>query len=102
MRKWNIDELPQFWNVLCGQMSLVGPRPARPELIAEFKEEIPHYHSRHNGKAGMIGWAQIKGLRGDTDLVERIKSDLFYLENWSLLLDFQIMAMTFCRTTNAC
>ncbi len=102
MRKWNIDELPQFWNVLCGQMSLVGPRPERPELIAEFKEEIPHYHSRHNIKPGMTGWAQIKGLRGDTDLVERIKSDLFYLENWSLLLDFQIMAMTFCRNRNAC
>ncbi|MBA3272534.1 MAG: sugar transferase, partial [Chthoniobacterales bacterium] len=72
------------------------------ELIAEFKEQIPHYQARHNIKPGMTGWAQIKGLRGDTDLVERIKSDLFYLENWSLLLDFQIMAMTFSCNKHAC
>jgi len=101
IRKWNIDEVPQFWNVLKGEMSLVGPRPERPELIANFKDEIPHYNARHNAKPGITGWAQIKGLRGDTDLKERIRADLFYLENWNILLDFQIMALTFCRQRNA-
>lgn len=101
MRKWNIDEIPQFWNVLKGQMSLVGPRPERPELIASFKHEIPHYNARHHAKPGMTGWAQVKGLRGDTDLAERIKCDLWYLENWSLLLDLQIMFLTFFKRDNA-
>ena len=101
MRKWNIDELPQFWNVLRGEMSLVGPRPERPELIANFKHQIPHYNARHHAKPGMTGWAAIKGLRGDTDLTERIVADLWYLENWSLLLDIQIMLMTFSRSENA-
>ncbi len=101
MRKWNIDELPQFWNVLKGQMSLVGPRPERPELISQFKHVIPHYNARHHAKPGMTGWAQVKGLRGDTDLAERIKCDLWYLENWSLLLDVQIMALTFFNRDNA-
>jgi exopolysaccharide biosynthesis polyprenyl glycosylphosphotransferase len=102
MRKWNIDEVPQFWNVLTGEMSLVGPRPERPELIRNFKDEIPHYNARHNVKPGITGWAQVKGFRGDTDLGERIKCDLFYLENWNLLLDLQIMVMTFLRRENAC
>jgi exopolysaccharide biosynthesis polyprenyl glycosylphosphotransferase len=102
MRKWNIDEIPQFWNVLMGEMSLVGPRPERPELIRNFKDEIPHYNARHNVKPGITGWAQVKGFRGDTDLGERIKCDLFYLENWNVLLDFQIMLMTFSRRENAC
>jgi len=102
MRKWNIDELPQFWNVLKGEMSLVGPRPERPELIRNFKHEIPHYNARHNAKPGITGWAQVKGLRGDTDLTERINCDLWYLENWSLSLDFQIMIMTFVKNDNAC
>ena len=101
MRKWNIDELPQFWNVLKGEMSLVGPRPERPELIANFKHQIPHYNARHHVKPGMTGWAAIKGLRGDTDLTERIVADLWYLEHWSLLLDMQIMLMTFSRRENA-
>ncbi len=101
MRKWNIDELPQFWNVLKGEMSLVGPRPERPELIASFKEEIEHYNVRHTGKPGVTGWAAINGLRGDTDLSERIRCDLYYLENWSLWLDFQIMFLTFFRRQNA-
>ena len=101
MRKWNIDELPQFWNVLTGEMSLVGPRPERPELIANFKYQIPHYNARHHAKPGMTGWAAIKGLRGDTDLTERVIADLWYLENWSLLLDIQIMLMTFSRSENA-
>ena len=68
MRRWNLDELPQFWNVLRGEMSLVGPRPERPEFVVKFKEEIPHYQSRPTCKPGMTGWAQVKGLRGDTDL----------------------------------
>jgi exopolysaccharide biosynthesis polyprenyl glycosylphosphotransferase len=102
MRKWNIDELPQFWNVLKGEMSLVGPRPERPELIRNFKHEIPHYNARHNVKPGITGWAQVKGLRGDTDLTERINCDLWYLENWNLFLDFQIMLMTFVKHENAC
>ena len=101
MRKWNIDELPQFWNVLKGQMSLVGPRPERPELIAGFKHQIPHYNARHHAKPGMTGWAQVNGLRGDTDLSERIQCDLWYLENWSLWLDLQIMLLTFFKRDNA-
>ena len=101
MRKWNIDEIPQFWNVLKGEMSLVGPRPERPELIAGFKHQIPHYNARHAAKPGMTGWAQVKGLRGDTDLAERIKCDLWYLENWSLMLDLQIMVLTFIKRENA-
>jgi exopolysaccharide biosynthesis polyprenyl glycosylphosphotransferase len=101
IRSWNIDELPQFWNVLQGDMSLVGPRPERPELIASFKEEIIHYQARHSGKPGLTGWAAINGLRGDTDLTERIRCDIYYLENWSLWLDFQIMFLTFFRRKNA-
>lgn len=101
MRRWNIDEVPQFWNVLVGEMSLVGPRPERPELIINFKEEIPHYNARHGAKPGITGWAQVLGLRGDTDLRERINCDLFYLENWNLLFDFQIMLKTFISNKNA-
>jgi len=101
MRKCNIDEVPQFWNVLKGEMSLVGPRPERPELIRNFKEEIPHYNARHNVKPGITGWAQVRGFRGDTDLGERIKCDLWYLENWNPLLDFHIMVLTFIKRDNA-
>ena len=102
MRKWNIDELPQFWNVIKGEMSLVGPRPERPELIRDFKHNIPHYNARHHAKPGITGWAQINGLRGDTDLSERIKCDLWYLENWNPILDFQIMGLTFFKRDGAC
>jgi exopolysaccharide biosynthesis polyprenyl glycosylphosphotransferase len=101
MREWNLDEIPQFWNVLKGEMSLVGPRPERPELIAKFKHQIPHYNARHASKPGITGWAQVNGLRGDTDLAARIRYDLFYLENWGLWLDFQIMAQTFFKRDNA-
>ncbi len=101
MRKYNIDEVPQFWNVLKGDMSLVGPRPERPELIENFKEEITHYNARHFGLPGLSGYAQVNGLRGDTDLRERVRYDLFYLENWSLWLDFQIMVKTFFSRTGA-
>ncbi len=102
MRKYNLDELPQFWNVLNGEMSLVGPRPERPELIAALKEEIPHYQARHDVKPGITGWAQVNGFRGDTCLRERVKYDLFYIENWNLLWDFQIMLLTFVKRDNAC
>lgn len=102
MRRWNIDEIPQFWNVLRGDMSLVGPRPERPELIRQFKEEIPHYNARHNIKPGITGWAQVNGLRGDTDLSERVRFDLHYIENWNVLLDFQIMFLTFVKRDGAC
>jgi exopolysaccharide biosynthesis polyprenyl glycosylphosphotransferase len=102
MREWNIDELPQFWNVLRGEMSLVGPRPERPELIEDFKEEIPHYNVRHNIKPGVTGWAQVHGLRGDTCLHERVKFDLDYIENWKFTLDLQIMLMTLYKRGGAC
>ncbi len=102
MRRLNIDEIPQFWNVFKGDMSLVGPRPERPELIEVFKEEIPHYNARHNIKPGITGWAQVNGLRGDTDLSERIRFDLHYIENWNVIFDFQIMFLTFLKRENAC
>jgi exopolysaccharide biosynthesis polyprenyl glycosylphosphotransferase len=101
MRKWNIDEVPQFWNVLKGEMSLVGPRPERPELVATFKRDIPHYNARHNAKPGITGWAQVNGLRGNTDLAERINYDLWYMENWSPILDLQIICMTLISHKNA-
>ena len=101
MRRWNIDELPQFWNVLKGDLSLVGPRPERPELIKRFREEILYYNARHNIVPGMTGWAAVNGFRGDTDLSERIRYDICYIENWNLLLDIQIMFMTLFRWEGA-
>lgn len=97
MRRWNLDELPQYWNVLRGDMSLVGPRPERPHHVAQLSAVIPHYLPRHLVKPGMTGWAQVNGLRGDTDLAERIRYDIFYIENWSLWFDGQIMLLTFVR-----
>ncbi len=101
MREWNLDEVPQFWNVLVGDMSLVGPRPERPELIEKFEHEIPHYNPRHVIRPGLTGWAQVNGLRGNTSLVERINYDLYYIENWSFWFDFQIMIRTFIGNKNA-
>lgn len=101
MRQWNIDEVPQFWNVLKGEMSLVGPRPERPELIESFQETIAHYHARHSCLPGMTGWAQVNGWRGNTSLEERIRFDIWYVEHWSFELDFRIMGMTFFRNKNA-
>jgi exopolysaccharide biosynthesis polyprenyl glycosylphosphotransferase len=101
MRKFNIDEVPQFWNVLKGDMSLVGPRPERPELIKNFKCEIPHYNARHGCLPGLTGWAQVNGWRGNTSLEQRIRHDIWYLENWSLWLDIKIMFLTFIRRDNA-
>ncbi len=92
---------PQFWNVLKGEMSLVGPRPERPELIRNFKHDIPHYNARHTVKPGITGWAQVNGLRGDTDLTQRISHDLYYVEHWNLLLDLQTMILTFLKNKNA-
>jgi exopolysaccharide biosynthesis polyprenyl glycosylphosphotransferase len=97
MRRWNLDELPQFWNVLLGDMSLVGPRPERPHHVDHLAEEIPHYLPRHLVKPGMTGWAQVNGQRGEGDLAKRIQYDIYYIENWSLWLDLQIMLLTFVR-----
>ncbi|XXF75617.1 undecaprenyl-phosphate glucose phosphotransferase [Myxococcaceae bacterium GXIMD 01537] len=94
LRKYSVDELPQFFNVLLGDMSLVGPRPERPVFIEEFKRQIPRYHLRHKVKAGITGWAQINGLRGQTSIQKRIEYDLYYIENWSLLMDLKILVRT--------
>jgi Undecaprenyl-phosphate glucose phosphotransferase len=94
LRKFSLDELPQFFNVLWGDMSLVGPRPERPVFIEEFKKQIPRYHLRHKVKAGITGWAQINGLRGQTSIQKRIEYDLYYIENWSLLMDLKILIRT--------
>lgn len=101
LRRTNLDELPQLWNVLMGDMSLVGPRPERPHFVEQFKDEIPRYMARHKIKSGITGWAQVHGLRGNTSLKERIKYDLYYVENWSLLLDIKILLMTFTAFKNA-
>jgi len=97
LRKISLDELPQLINVFKGEMSLVGPRPERPELIKSFKDKIPNYMLRHKMKAGMTGWAQIHGWRGNTSLEKRIEFDLFYIENWSLLMDLKILIKTFWK-----
>ena len=101
LRRWNLDELPQVVNVLRGAMSMVGPRPERPHFVTEFKESVPRYMSRHKVKSGMTGWAQVNGLRGNTSVIERIKFDLYYLENWSIWFDFQILLRTFFARKNA-
>ncbi len=94
LRQWSLDELPQLWNVLKGEMSIVGPRPERPAFVHEFKGKIPQYMLRHKVKAGITGWAQVHGWRGNTSIRKRIQYDLYYIENWSLLLDFKILWMT--------
>lgn len=97
LRGSSLDELPQFWNVLRGDMSIVGPRPERPVFVDKFKHQIPGYMQKHKVKAGITGWAQVNGWRGDTDLNRRIEHDLYYIDNWSLWLDLKIMLMTLFR-----
>ena len=94
IRKISFDELPQFFNVLKGDMSLVGPRPERQQFVEQFKETIPRYMIKHQVRPGMTGWAQINGLRGDTDIFKRIQYDIWYIENWTLGLDFKILILT--------
>jgi len=98
IRKTSLDEFPQFINVLMGDMSVVGPRPEQPAYVEQFRSSIPRYMERHREKAGVTGWAQINGLRGDTSIAERTKYDLWYTENWSLWLDFKIILRTAFRS----
>lgn len=98
LRSSNWDEIPQLINVLIGEMSLVGPRPERPVYVERFRENIPRYMERHREKSGMTGWAQVNGLRGDTSIAERTTYDLWYVENWSLWLDFKIIIRTVYQT----
>jgi Undecaprenyl-phosphate glucose phosphotransferase len=97
LRSHDLDEWPQFWNVLRGDMSIVGPRPERPFFVEQFKHRIPQYMLRHKVKAGITGWAQVNGWRGNTSLEKRIEYDLYYIENWSVSLDLKIMWMTLVR-----
>ncbi len=97
LRRHNLDELPQLLNVVSGDMSLVGPRPERPPFVKQFKEHIPQYMLRHRVKSGITGWAQVNGWRGNTSIEKRIEYDLYYIENWSLLLDLKILILTLFR-----
>ena len=95
MRRTSLDELPQLFNILKGDMSLVGPRPERPLFVDKFKEEIPRYMVKHQVRPGLTGWAQVNGYRGDTSIRKRIEYDLYYIENWTVWLDVKIIFMTF-------
>jgi len=94
LRKIEVDELPNLINVLIGEMSLVGPRPEQAHYVEQFRKIVPRYMDRHREKGGMTGWAQVNGLRGDTSITERTKYDLWYSENWSILLDIKILLRT--------
>lgn len=94
IRRWSFDELPQLWNILTGDMGLIGPRPERPEYVKQFAERIDGYHERHRVRSGLTGWAQVNGLRGDTPIEERTQYDRYYIENWSLMFDLKILALT--------
>ncbi|MBZ0266286.1 undecaprenyl-phosphate glucose phosphotransferase [bacterium] len=94
LRRWSIDELPQLWNIIRGDMSVVGPRPERPYFVDQFKQEVPRYSERHRVLCGLTGWAQVNGLRGQVPVEERIKYDLYYIENWTLAFDIRIILRT--------
>ena len=95
LRRTSLDELPQLFNILRGNMSLVGPRPERPHFVEKFKEEIPRYMVKHQVRPGLTGWAQVNGLRGDTSIRKRIEYDIYYIENWTIWFDLKIILMTF-------
>ncbi len=97
LRRFSLDELPQFWNVLRGEMSLVGPRPERPFFVEQFRDRVPKYMLRHKVRSGITGWAQVNGWRGDTSIEKRIEYDLYYIEHWSVSLDFKILWLTLVR-----
>jgi lipopolysaccharide/colanic/teichoic acid biosynthesis glycosyltransferase len=97
LRKLSLDELPQLVNIFRGEMSLVGPRPERPEFVREFTENIPKYMLRHKMKSGLTGWAQVHGLRQDTSIEKRLEHDFYYIQNWSFALDLKILWMTLRR-----
>ena len=97
LRKTSLDELPQLFNILKGEMSIVGPRPERPFFVEKFKEEIPRYMIKHQVRPGLTGWAQVNGYRGDTSIKKRIEYDLYYIENWTMGFDIKIMFMTFLK-----
>jgi lipopolysaccharide/colanic/teichoic acid biosynthesis glycosyltransferase len=94
IRRTSLDELPQIFNIIVGDMSIVGPRPERPFWVEKFKEEIPRYMIKHQVRPGLTGWAQINGYRGDTSIKKRIEYDLYYIENWKLSLDIKILFIT--------
>jgi lipopolysaccharide/colanic/teichoic acid biosynthesis glycosyltransferase len=102
LRRLSIDELPQLVNVLVGHMSIVGPRPERPNYVRVFEESVYRYGDRHRVKSGITGWSQVNGLRGKTSLADRVEWDNYYIENWSLWLDLKILLLTFVSVFRAC